>query len=195
MPNQRNGSGERPNFLNRLGTSFRNFANRQVQGTRNASPTSGHPRWYLQALDMLSEPIIGGNLFDSQSGERGSFQFPGQSTVRSVGNGLRGLFGDRQPGANEWGPPGNLAGPDPNAWGPPSSLGPVDPNAWGPPEAQSNNPRQDPNAYGPPRDLMNRTPGEGARNSLMASNAALRHAEEMRVLMAMFGTGLPRGER
>lgn len=116
MPN------ERPNFMQRMGNSWNNFRQRQTQGARNATPGSGHPRWYIQALDMITEPIVQGNFFDSQNGERGSFQMPGMDAARGMGNGIRNLFGGgARPGFTP--APGMGIMPNPAGYQPPQPQG------------------------------------------------------------------------
>lgn len=119
MPNERN-TNQRPSFLQRGRDSLNAWRQRQVQGARNATP--GHQGWGWQLADMLSEPFIGGNLYNSQAapGER-RFQFPGESAVRGIGSGIRGLFDRPNPGYT----PGAGMGimPNPSGWNPSQPQG------------------------------------------------------------------------
>jgi hypothetical protein len=187
MPNER--STERPNFLQRIGTSARNFGRRQMAEARATNPFSDSFRWQQGVDAALSAAGLdgGANLWNAETGR---WQFPGQGVATGAWRGIQGLLGggDR-PGYTPQ--PGMGIMPNPSGWQQPPPEG-------GSINIQPNVPGTLPQGQGPQRSYglpPPRTPGEGARNSMTASNAALRHAEEMRVLMAMFGTGLPRGER
>jgi hypothetical protein len=188
MPNER---GNQPNWLSRtgqrLGNSARNFYNRQAQGARNATP--GHQGWGWQLADMLTEPFVQGNLYNSQAapGER-RFQVPGEGLVRGIG----GMFGGREnPGYT----PGAGMGIMPNlqGWQPSGGL-----LGEGSINIQPNIPGTLPQGQGPLRSYGNPPPrntGNEARQSMNAANQAQRHAEELEMMWRMFGGGMPRGER
>ncbi len=91
----------REGFLGNAGrgvaNSWRNFWNRQATGMRNATPGQSGFNW-RQLADVVTEPFVPGNFYNSQGATGGNWQVPGTDTVQRGAGWLGSLFNrDRTP--------------------------------------------------------------------------------------------------